>query len=710
MFLRAGRLVLVIYLVVLSQVLGSSIDEYFKKNVKPTASNYGITGLLELPTANFLEEASLRFNFSSSYPNEFTSIVASPFPWLEASYRYVEVKNKKYGPSIYSGNQSYKDKGFDLKMRVYKSNSYLPNMALGLRDIAGTGQFASEYLVGTKKIRNLDITLGLGWGAIGSEATFTSPFSGISKGFSKRTSSQGQGGSFNYADWFSGNASLFGGIEYDLKRYGLRFKVEYDTSNPDKNLLNPLKVNSRINYGINYFLSDSLNLGLSYERGSELRLSIVLTGNFLKDSLKKGNPKNVVLLDRSKKIKAKIDKGIFYRSANKSLRDESIFIQGASYREEEIEVVVASSKHSSYPRQFGRTARIVSALITDDVKKISIHSMNGDLEVASIDINREEFDQADKNMGSSSEILNKSVLYSNSGNPHYKSTLFKPEVDFPEVSWSMSPAIKHQIGGPEAFYLGQLWWKTDVNIKIRRNWSVLASVGVDIYNTFGQFNNPSYSTIPHVRSDIQSYLKEGKNNIQRFKFEYMGSPYKDLFVRFDFGMLEEMFGGVGGEIFYRPFNSKLSLGLMMHKVKQREYRQRFKFRDYKTTTGHLSAHYDFPKGISGAFSVGKYLAKDKGVTLDLSKRFDTGFSLGVFATKTDLSTEEFGEGGFDKGFYFSIPTELFYNDYRTGAITFGLQPLTKDGGARLSLTNSLFSILGDSNKSSILRDWQEVLD
>ena len=39
-------------------------------------------------------------------------------------------------------------------------------------------------------------------------------------------------------------------------------------------------------------------------------------------------------------------------------------------------------------------------------------------------------------------------------------------------------------------------------------------------------NNPSQSTIPKVRSDIQEYLKEGKNNIQRMQLEYFGHPIK----------------------------------------------------------------------------------------------------------------------------------------------------------------------------------------
>ena len=43
-----------------------------------------------------MKEAS-RFNFSSSFPNEYTSLTASPFSWLEATYRYTEIKNENMG-------------------------------------------------------------------------------------------------------------------------------------------------------------------------------------------------------------------------------------------------------------------------------------------------------------------------------------------------------------------------------------------------------------------------------------------------------------------------------------------------------------------------------------------------------------------------------------------------------------------------------------
>ena len=138
------KLWLITFSLVVFNSLSSSIIDYYPYKVLPGASNYGNTGIMEMPNARLMSEAQLRFNFSSSYPNEFTSITASPFSWLEATYRYTEIKNEKYGPSRYSGNQSLKDKGFDLKLLLKDETFLLPAISLGLRDVAGTGLFSSE--------------------------------------------------------------------------------------------------------------------------------------------------------------------------------------------------------------------------------------------------------------------------------------------------------------------------------------------------------------------------------------------------------------------------------------------------------------------------------------------------------------------------------------------------------------------------------------
>ena len=59
-------------------------------------------------------------------------------------------------------------------------------------------------------------------------------------------------------DWFSGEkAAVFGGLEYSLNKYGLKFAVEYDTTYLDEAETpgyekRTSEVKSRFNIGVSY--------------------------------------------------------------------------------------------------------------------------------------------------------------------------------------------------------------------------------------------------------------------------------------------------------------------------------------------------------------------------------------------------------------------------------------------------------------------------
>ena len=100
-----------------------------------------------MPSARFHEAGSLGFNWSHIDPYLRGSIVAYPFDWFEASYQYTDVNNALYSDiAAFSGNQSYKDKSFDAKLRIFREGEFMPAVAIGARDLAGTGVFSSEYL------------------------------------------------------------------------------------------------------------------------------------------------------------------------------------------------------------------------------------------------------------------------------------------------------------------------------------------------------------------------------------------------------------------------------------------------------------------------------------------------------------------------------------------------------------------------------------
>ena len=197
--------------------LSAALDDYLYPDKNPSYSNYGATGLIHMPNGRLHEAGNLGFIYADFDPYKRISFIAAPFDWLEVSYEYTDIATRLYSDNfLFSRNQTLKDKGFDAKIRLLKETKFLPNLAIGFRDLAGTGLFSSEYLVMSKYYKNIDYTLGFGWGAMNKNG-FKNPLSSISNSFEIRDAEndQGRGGLLSSSNYFSGKkVGLFGGIEY----------------------------------------------------------------------------------------------------------------------------------------------------------------------------------------------------------------------------------------------------------------------------------------------------------------------------------------------------------------------------------------------------------------------------------------------------------------------------------------------------------------
>jgi hypothetical protein len=72
-------------------------------------------------------------------------------------------------------------------------------------------------------------------------------------------------------------------------------------------------------------------------------------------------------------------------------------------------------------------------------------------------------------------------------------------------------------------------------------------------------------------------------------------------------------------------------------------------------------------------------------------------TLGAWATRTNVSAEQFGEGSFDKGIYITMPFDAFFAKSTTSTGTLAWSPLTRDGGARLSRFYQLYDLTSASD-------------
>jgi len=78
-----------------------------------------------------------------------------------------------------------------------------------------------------------------------------------------------------------------------------------------------------------------------------------------------------------------------------------------------------------------------------------------------------------------------------------------------------------------------------------------------------------------------------------------------------------MFGGVSGEILWKPTSSNLALGIEINYARQRDFDSQLGFLDYGVVTGHASAYLTWGNGFFTQVDVGRYLAGDWGATFTL---------------------------------------------------------------------------------------------
>jgi len=391
-----------------------------------------------------------------------------------------------------------------------------------------------------------------------------------------------------------------------------------------------------------------------------------------------------------------------------ALEAERIVVDAVLLEAPEVVVYVTPTQFRATAQNMGRVARIVAANAPGNFEQISIVLIAQGMEISRTSIYRRDLEQAVAANGSPEEIFSRSTVEEAPiGIPP---NAYRNEGRYPKLSWSASPQLRQNIGGGDTFYAYQLWLALGGQVQLAKGLNLIGTVGANIYNTFDDLKVESPSMLPKVRSDIKNYLQQGENNIVRLQANQLMKLAPALYGRVSAGLFEEMYGGVGAEILFRPLESRFAIGLDINWVQQRDFDQLFTFRDYSVTTGHLNLYYQLPyQNLLAQLHIGRYLAKDQGATFQLSREFESGVRAGVFATLTDVPFALFGEGSFDKGFFVAIPLDLLQVTSSRRQGVFAFRPLTKDGGQRLGVGPRLFDVTSDGTVDSIADSWSSLL-
>ena len=634
------------------------ISDNFRSN---NFNNHGSVGLINTPTARLFDESVYGITLYSGSPDTRLTLTSSPFDWLEASFYYTSIDGRPYCNQDFDPvcKQSYKDKGFNFKIKILEE-SIFPAVAIGINDLGGTGLYSSEYIVASYGINNFDFHLGIGWGALdGSKSNFKNPFTYVADRFKVRPEfTPDQTGQFSAGSLFSGEtASPFFGISYLYKNRAL-LKFEHDTTAANGEEYNFFgspeigyeKAKYNFSFGADYLINDSFSIGLSHERGNYLSLRF----NY------KLNPKSSSKRYEYKKSEDISEKDNQYTKFIKNLENNGLGVNKILETADSLGVELTQFVHPNLDiiESIIKSASIDAGL-TKEIKK--------ELKVADL--------QAFSGFGDQFED-SANLIYEREKTRSFNS----------KNSISFRPFLASR----EEFFKGAILLENNTEYILRDNLIFNSNFKISLADNFDDFKYPPVNTYPaQVRSDVKDYYENfEKGLIGRAQFDYYLTPKKNNHIMLTAGILEEMFVGYGIEYLYFENDKNYAFGFEIFDVQKRDYQMRFGLLDYRNTTAFANFYYRNYSFIpfDAKVSFGEYLAGDFGSTIQLSRSFSNGVEFGVFASFTDVSSEQFGEGSFDKGIFFNIP---IFNNF----ISYTWKPLTKDPGAKLIRKNSLYDLL-----------------
>ena len=669
-------------------------------------NNYGVpSGLIDMPTAEMAPDGQISINVS--HFNGYTKNTATfqLTPWLTGSFRYIGIDDLTPLFDIYY------DRSFDIRVRLLEETDYLPGVAIGLQDFLGTGVLSSEYIVATKQFGDrLRVTGGVGWGRLGSYNSFGSL--GSRPGFSFE--GVGEGGNFRFSDYFSGDMALFGGFSYEATDK-ISFSAEYSSDayefETQQGVFDP---DIPFNFAATYKANENLFLRLFSVYGKEVGLTVNVTLNPRRPATETQGPAPLPVAVRDPaRINElgwstnPIEQIALTKQLENFINEEGLDFVGATITDRTAHVRIENGIFMSEAQALGRTMRIMSRILPPSVETFHVTVETNSLPLMTTtlsrtDLERLEYEKEDLALQAAS--FSDSIRFGNVPEP-------AAEV-YPKLTWSLAPSLRYSTFDPENPFRADLRVRARANYDFGRGWLFNSAVSVRVLGNLSEIDRASNSQLPHVRTPIAAYNYRFGPTIDQLTLTKFARLAPDFYGRATIGYLEIMYAGVSGEVLWKPVDSRLALGVELNYVQLRDSAQDFSFESHTTpggtiphVNGHVSAYYEFDKGYNANIHAGRYLAGDWGATFEFSRQFNNGWLIGAFATLTDVSAEQFGEGSFDKGIFFRIPFGWIIGNETKRGYGNVIRPIQRDGGQRLNVPTRLYGLVRTPHRANVASSW-----
>lgn len=684
---------------------------------RPTLNFYGATGLIDMPSAEQQPDGFLSFTAAYFGPIRRNTLTFQIAPRLSGSFRYMGVRkwSELFCPPDCTGTNEYPtyyDRAFDLRYLLVKEGQYMPAITIGFQDFVGTGLQSAEYIVATKQVTpSVKVTLGLGWGRLGSYGSIGAPFG------DRPAIEGGDTNMVNTAQWFKGDVAPFGGIEWQVNdKLGVKVEYSSDAYTEEVGNRETFEIKSPFNFGIEYQKNKTTRFGLYYLYGSEVGVTAQLVIN------PKQRPMGGVSGPGPTPVKPRPSrtadpeawstdwvlqadaKQILIGNVNSRLERDGVQIEAMAYTAQRVQVRMRNGRYDAESQAVGRVARVLAEVMPASVEVFEIVPMAQGITTSKVTVRRTDLEELEFST-EASNLMRARTRITDAGRP-MAGLAYDPD-RYPTFTYSLTPYTRLRLFDLDSPLKADVGLRLSGRYELRPGLILSASVTKKLTGNLDEPPPNIPSALPPVRSDGDRYDALGDPALETLTLAYYTHLAPDLFGRVTVGYLERMFGGISTEVLWKPVDSRFAVGAELNYVMQRNPDQGlgFDFYDYQIATGHVSGYLDLGKGYLAQVDVGRYLAGDVGATFSLDREFANGWKIGAFATLTDVSAEDFGSGSFDKGIRVRVPLNWLTGQPSRQTKGLTLRPFGRDGGARLEVDNRLYETIRDYHSAGIDAQW-----
>lgn len=651
----------------------------------------GASGLIAMPDARVDAEPALRAGLSHAAP--YTTLWSSlaALPWLEVNGRLTRIAGVPGFPgSGYEASYgAYKDKTLDAKLRLADETEHLPALSLGVQDFLGTGIFRARYLAASKRVGELDLTLGVGDGRIDG---------------------------------------VFAGLRHSPAALPkLSWALEYDATDPTRD-------HGAAQTGVDR-RDKGVNLALEYRHGAFAMQLARAQGGWAVNAhariplehdgfvAKHAEPEPYTRVEpRPDAAQWAADPEHRQRLARTLWQQEFRDLR-IDYRDDVLRIALTSIRVSHMSRAVGRAARVALALAPLQTREIVITYTLRDQALASytfVDLKRLDDYFAGlvtrRQLAATVRIEHAAPLAPepDDAREHLLDALAEHRVaprlaqdggdlvalaagDGFHRQLHVAPKLSLFVNDPSGAFRYDAHLLASQRRRVGRGQYLDGALRLTLSEDISQVTTRSNSRLPHVRSDVAEYKRGARLKLERLTYSHYWHPARRHYARASVGLYEEMFAGAGGQWLYLPERGDWAADVAVDAVRQRDTAGTG-LRDYATVSALAGLHYRLPRhGLETTLRAGRFLARDLGARLEVRRRFRSGIELGGWYTVTDgndiTSPGAPGAPYRDKGLFLSIPMELVLPRDTQSVAHYALAPWTRDVGQMVASPGDLRALL-----------------